>query len=256
MKDIEIAAKVGYNSVELWLRDIRDFISHGGTMMDIKNRLDDLGLTFENCIAFTEWIVDDEAIRQRELNQFRKDLELLSELDCKRIAASPMGATNGPVIDLFRVAERYGVVLDIGKEYGITPVLEVWGHSANLHALGQAIFVAIESNHPNACLLLDIYHLHRGGSGYSGLRLLGHNAVPMFHFNDYPGNINRTDLTDADRVFPGDGSAPFSLIAPELKNINSEMVLSLELFNPDYWKMDALTLAKLGLQKMKKVVNS
>ena len=31
-------------------------------------------------------------------------------------------------------------------------------------------------------------------------------------------------------------------------------VLSLELFNPEYWKSDLLTIAKTGLEKMKKVV--
>jgi hypothetical protein len=32
-------------------------------------------------------------------------------------------------------------------------------------------------------------------------------------------------------------------------------VLSLELFNQDYWKQDALTVAKTGLEKMRKLVN-
>jgi 2-keto-myo-inositol isomerase len=31
-------------------------------------------------------------------------------------------------------------------------------------------------------------------------------------------------------------------------------VLSLELFNEAYWKQDALTVCKTGLEKMKKVV--
>jgi len=32
------------------------------------------------------------------------------------------------------------------------------------------------------------------------------------------------------------------------------MVLSLELFNPNYWKQDALEVAKIGLAKMKEAV--
>jgi sugar phosphate isomerase/epimerase len=66
------------------------------------------------------------------------------------------------------------------------------------------------------------------------------------------GNSTNTSMNK--RVFPGDGSAPFQSIVPELKRINSGMVLSLELFNPDYWKMDALTVARTGLQKMKAVI--
>ncbi|GAI21959.1 unnamed protein product, partial [marine sediment metagenome] len=36
---------------------------------------------------------------------------------------------------------------------------------------------------------------------------------------------------------------------------NSRAVLSLELFNPTYWKQDPLTVAKTGLAKMKTAVN-
>ena len=251
MKDIDIAAGAGYDSVELWLRDIRSYLDSGGSKRDIVQKLDDSGLTFENAIAFAEWIINDPSERKNQLSQYRKDLELLAELGCKRIAAPPAGATQDVTIDLFDAAERYHAILDIGREYNIVPVLEVWGSSANLHALGQAAFVVIESKHPDAGLLLDIYHLHRGGSDFSGLRFLAEGTIPMFHFNDYPGNIARKELTDADRVFPGDGVAPFSDIMPQLKRINPEMVLSLELFNPEYWKMDALEAAKTGLEMMK-----
>jgi 2-keto-myo-inositol isomerase len=60
-------------------------------------------------------------------------------------------------------------------------------------------------------------------------------------------------ITLADRVFPGDGSAPLPEILNELRQINPEIVLSLELFNPDYWKMDALRAASTGLLKMKEI---
>lgn len=251
MKDIDIAARAGYDSVELWLRDVRSYLDSGGSKRDIVQKLDDSGLTFENAIAFAEWVINDPSERKNQLSQYRKDLELLAELGCKRIAAPPAGATQDVTIDLFDAAERYHAILNIGREYNIVPVLEVWGPSANLHALGQAVFVVIESKHPDAGLLLDIYHLHRGGSDFSGLRFLAGGTIPMFHFNDYPGNIARKELTDADRVFPGDGVAPFSDIMPQLKRINPEMVLSLELFNPEYWKMDALEAAKTGLEMMK-----
>lgn len=253
--DIEIAAKAGYNGVELWLADIRKFINNSGSTADLKSKLKDLGLTFENAIAFSKWIVDDPEQRNIALEEFHKDMMLLAELDCKRIAAPPMGATKGETIDLFRVAERYRAILEIGSEYGVIPALELWGHSVNLHSLGQAMFAAIESKHLDATVIPDIYHLYKGGSDFSGLKLLSKQAISIFHMNDYPQTIKRNELVDADRVFPGDGVAPFPIIVNELKRINPEMVLSLELFNPEYWKMDALEVAKTGLEKMKKVTS-
>lgn len=253
--DIGVAESAGYDGVELWLRDIRKYLGEGGRKNDLKNRIADAGLVFENTIAFPEWIVEDPDTRGKALEEMKRDMELLAELGCKRIAAPPVGATEGKALDLFIVAERYRAVLEIGQVYGIIPVLEVWGHSANLHALGQAVFVITESKHPDACILPDIYHLHRGGSDFSGLRYLGSAAVSMFHMNDYPEVDDITALTDADRVFPGDGTAPFPSIMKELKRINPEMVLSLELFNPSYWKAEALDVARLGLQKLKETVH-
>jgi len=40
----------------------------------------------------------------------------------------------------------------------------------------------------------------------------------------------------------------------DLRGINFRGALSLELFNPNYWKQDPLTVARTGLQKMRAVV--
>jgi sugar phosphate isomerase/epimerase len=50
---------------------------------------------------------------------------------------------------------------------------------------------------------------------------------------------------------PGDGIAPLTQIIRDLHANGSRAVLSLELFNPNYWKQDPLTVAKTGLTKMK-----
>ena len=76
----------------------------------------------------------------------------------------------------------------------------------------------------------------------------------MFHMNDYPAEISREKISDADRVYPGEGVAPINQILTDLNDKKSPIVLSLELFNREYWKQDALTVAKTGLKKMKKSV--
>ena len=137
---------------------------------------------------------------------------------------------------------------------GVTPQVELWGFSKNLHRLGQAMFVAIESGHPKACLLPDIYHIYKGGSSFHGLKLLSERAIQVIHFNDYPADPPRATIADRDRIFPGDGIAPFNQIIPDLLRINNQCVLSLELFNPAYWKKDPLQVARTGLEKMKTII--
>ena len=53
------------------------------------------------------------------------------------------------------------------------------------------------------------------------------------------------------RVYPGDGIAPLNFILQTLRDNGTQTVLSLELFNRDYWAQDALTVARTGLEKMR-----
>jgi sugar phosphate isomerase/epimerase len=116
--------------------------------------------------------------------------------------------------------------------------------------------VALESGHPQACILADVYHLYKGGSSVNGLRLLNGSALHVLHFNDYPAEPPRASITDAQRIYPGDGVAPLKAILHNLRDIGYRGVLSLELFNRDYWKQDALTVARTGLEKMRTVVRT
>lgn len=255
LKEFEIAAKAGYDGIEIWVRDLEKHLAEGGNLNDLKKYSADLGITIENAIGFAQWAVDDEATRKAGMEQMKREMDMLAKTGCKRIAAPPAGATSGPQLDLFKVAERYSQVLELGKQTGVLPQLEIWGASANLYHISQALFVASAAGHPNACILPDVYHMFRGESSYHSLKLMSGAAIEMFHFNDFVASIPRGQQKDADRVYPGDGAAPFDLIIPYLRNTGGKKVLSLELFNKEYWTKDAMEVAKTGLKKMKKVVN-
>jgi 2-keto-myo-inositol isomerase len=84
--------------------------------------------------------------------------------------------------------------------------------------------------------------------------MLSGHAVQVFHMNDYPADPPRDKIADKDRVYPGDGVAPLTQILRDLFAAGFCGVLSLELFNPEYWKQDALLVARTGLEKMKGAV--
>lgn len=254
LKEFEITAKAGYNGIEIWVRDLEKYVQEDGSLNDLKKYVTDLGLTIENAIGFAQWAVDDENTRKAAMEQMKREMDMLAEIGCKRIAAPPAGATSSPFLDLFEVSKRYREVLELGDQTDVLPQLEIWGSSANLYHISQAIFVASATGHPKACILPDVYHMFRGGSPYESLKLMSGSSIEMFHFNDFVASIPREKQKDADRVYPGDGAAPFKQIVKYLKNSRGKKVLSLELFNPEYWKKDALEVAKTGLQKMKEVV--
>jgi len=252
-RQVEVAAAAGFTAIEPWIGDIDAYQRQGGSLSDLKHKIADLGLTVPNAIGFAKWIVDDPAERAGALEAARRDFDLVAQIGGTHMAAAPMGATDRHDMNLNAIAERYRHLLELGAECGVTAMLEFWGHSQTLGRLGEAALVAMQSDHPRACLLADVYHLYKGGSSIHGLRLLSAKAIPVFHFNDYPA-LPRERITDADRVWPGDGVAPIATILDCLRHTHARPVLSLELFNRGYWEMDPLEAARLGLSKMRKVV--
>jgi sugar phosphate isomerase/epimerase len=253
---VEVASRAGFQAIEPWTRELEAHLKNGGTLRDLGKRIQDSGLTVESVIGFFEWIVDDEERRRRAMEQARRDMDMVLQIGGRRIAAPPSGATNQANLDLAQAALRYRALLEIGEKIGVVPQLELWGFSRALSRLGECAQVAIDSGHPQACILLDVYHIYKGGNRFDSIRLLNGSAIHVIHFNDYPAAPPRAEITDAHRVYPGDGVAPLRTFLRDLRQIGFRGTLTLELFNRDYWQRDALAVARTGLEKMRAAVKS
>ncbi|MEC9094659.1 MAG: sugar phosphate isomerase/epimerase family protein [Planctomycetota bacterium] len=251
VKEIEIGAKVGYDGIEPWIGEINEYKQNGGSLKDLRKRIADHGMTVESAIGFANWIVDDDDKRAKALEQAKREMDLVAQIGGTRIAAPPAGATNQSDMNLFAAAKRYAELIKVGRQIGVIPQVEVWGFSKCLSRLGECVFVAIESGCEEACVLPDVYHIYKGGSGFEGLGLLAGETIQCFHMNDYPDNPPRDKIGDADRVYPGDGVAPITSILKSVLANGFSGALSLELFNRDYWKQDPETVLRTGLNKMK-----
>lgn len=253
VKEVEVASQAGYTGIEPWVDSVQEYVKGGGTLKDLRQRIVDAGLTVEGAIGFPDWIVDDDARRAKGLERAKREMDLMAQIGARRFAAPPAGATDLPKLDLLKAAERYRALLEEADKIGIVAELELWGFSKNLNRLGECVFVAMETGHPKACVLADVFHLHKGGSDYRGMRLLGPDAIQVFHMNDFPIDPPREKIDDSFRIYPGDGSAELVEILRALRANGGQKVLSLELFNRTYWTQAPLEVAKTGLAKMKAV---
>ena len=255
---IGVAADAGYEGIEPWIRDVRAFVDGGGKVSDLKRQLDERGLRVVSAIGFAKWIVDDSVTRAEGLDEARRDMELVRALGGDHIAAPPIGA-HQPGLDqpsLPVIADRYRALCEVGEEVGVYPQLELWGFSPTLHTLGELAYVATAAAHDRACVLPDFYHIYKGGNDFRSLSMIEASKMHCFHINDYPAEPSLETIADKDRVFPGDGVCDLTTIIAELIGHGFTGVFSLELFNPDYWKRDALEVATEGLQKSRRVVAS
>jgi sugar phosphate isomerase/epimerase len=257
-EEARIAAGAGYQAIEPWIAEIETFVAQGGRLADLKTQIADLGLTVECVISFSEW-VNEAAETPGGLDPWKRDLDLAARIGGKRIAAPPTGAIHHAEKDLVRVAARYRRLLELGRSFGVTPLVELWGRSRwglsqTLSRVGEVAATLIECGDSGGGALLDVFHLHTGGSPVEGLRYFHPDALPVFHFCDYPADPPRETITSPDRVYPGDGVAPLGQVLRELQAIGFSGFLSLELFNPTYWQQDAREVARTGLEKMRAVV--
>jgi len=256
-EQIDVAAGAGYRGIEPWIVDLSKVKESGGSLRDLGKRCTDAGLTVISAIGFATWAVNDDAARAKGLEQMKRDMDLVAQMGGTHIAASPMGVNQaGVTLDLDRAAERYRTVLELGRVAGVIPQLEFWGASANLSRIDQCLYVAARAAHPDACVLADAFHMYKGGSDPSALRLLGRSAAYSFHMNDYPANPAREALKDADRIWPGDGIAPLREILKIFAANRADIWLSVELFNAEYGKRPVAETARTGFLKMKAIADS
>ena len=232
---IRAVADAGFDGIELWIVDVYKYLQEGGTAEDIVTLLRERGLVLENLIGHSTWLSSDPQIHAEGLAEMKKDLEWASKLGSRCMAATGKGLTGWELADIPLYGRQYAEILAYGEPLGVRPIIELWGMRI-MHRVWQVEAVALESGRADAGLLLDFYHLYRGNNPMALLSLIDISQMPIIHLNDYPATPAWSELTDADRVFPGDGICPFDEIMHMLRAKGFNGALSLELFNETYWK--------------------
>ena len=252
LKDqVKAVAAAGYGGFEPWLKDIHAARADG-TFADTVKIARDSGLQFVNGIAFGSWVHPDAKVRAAGIEETKRDMAALAEMGCPRIAASMLGVQKpgSPKLTLAEIAERFVAVCDLGAKMGVQPLLEYWGHSVNLNRLEDALAVLAIVKRPGTAVLADVYHTYRGGGDFATFARLTPEQLPVLHINDYPSRKPRAELTDPDRVWPGDGLAPWKELFAALDARGIDPWLSIELFNPAYWRTTPADTLRTGIEKM------
>jgi len=251
---IKAAVDGGFSGFEPWLKDIHAARGQGMFRTAVA-RARDNGLLFVNGIAFGRWADPDPAVRQAGLEETKRDMDALAEMGCPHIAASMFGVhrPGSPILSSEAIAERFAAVCALGDKMGVKPILEYWGHSVNLNTPESALEVLAKVGRSDTALLADVYHTYRGGGSFATFSRFGAGRLPVLHVNDYPATPAREQLVDADRVWPGDGVAPWREIFANLEAAGADPWLSIEVFNPTYWMTTPASTARTGMGKMGKL---
>ena len=252
MEKIRIAAKVGYDAIELWTDDLDAYVTAGGRLGDVQQALSDGGLAVPTVIALHGWLGSTGAEHAAAVVEAARRMEQAVAVGAARIIASPPLEA----CDLSCAGDQYRELLELGDRIGIAPAIEFLGFVASVFTAEQAWQICVDADHPHASVVMDPFHMLRGGGDIASISLIPGERVAIWHWNDLPAQPPAREQSDADRVMPGDGVAPLEQIEKLARGAGYAGAVSLELFNEAYWAGDAEQVAALGLRKMRRFFTS
>ena len=254
-KKIAVTVAAGYDGIELWIDELENYEKEGGKLEDLAKRLTDLGLFVPNVIGLWGGIPADPAKWEESLGPTRNRMRMMAAVGSKHAACIPPGKPAD--VDREWCAQCYRELVQIGRdEYGISVALEFVGFIESIHRFGDAAGIATDANIPEACLIMDTFHLHRGGSGFEGIRHIQGNFIADFHINDVPAEPPREEMSDKHRIYPGDGVLPLASVLQQLKQIGYTGPLSVEMFNEEHYAQDSQVVAETALRKTLEVIQA
>ncbi|EHS55963.1 2-keto-myo-inositol isomerase [Paenibacillus sp. Aloe-11] len=241
VKDLEYCEKHGYDYIEIRTMDkLPEYLED--------HSIDDLAQYFQSNhikpLAFNALVFfnnRDEDEYQKLLDEYRQMLDTGSRLGVEYIVAVPL-VTEKKFTHADIKASSVKVLRelsDLAKPYGIKIAVEFVGHpQCTVNTFGQAYDIVEEVARDNVGLVLDCFHFHAMGSKREDLLRSDVSKIFIVHIDDtedFPIGF----LTDEDRVWPGLGAIDLDFIFATLKEKGYDHVVSVELFRPEYYELDA-----------------
>lgn len=215
---IRVAAEAGYDAIEPWIDDLEKYEAAGGSLNELAKEIADRGMYVPNIIGLWGCMPATQEEFDASLAATRERMRRCAAIGSKHVAAIP--APDNPNFDLKWATYVYKTLLEIGrKDYNLIVAFEFVGFMKGIYRFGQAAGVAIDTDDPDACLIMDTFHLYRGGSGFNNVKKVRGDLFANFHFNDLPDNPPREQLGDEHRIYPGDGMLPLKPLLKDLVTI-------------------------------------
>jgi sugar phosphate isomerase/epimerase len=246
---INAAAQAGFRAIEPWNDDVDAYLKQGGTWDALKGLLRERGLTVPSVIAIMGWIGCPDAERDARRAEAIRRMEQAVALGAPHIVASPPGGS----VDLDRAARDYREVMQLGKERGVRPSMEFLGFVEQINNINAAWEIVQRAGDPDGTIVIDWFHMVRGqASTTDDLRRIPADKISIVHLDDVPYRKPFAQMSDSDRVYPGDGDIPLPEMFRALQDVGYTGAVSLELFNAEYWAQDPYTVARTGFEKSKR----
>jgi sugar phosphate isomerase/epimerase len=246
---LEAASAAGFAGIELWWDDIDAWLAQGESLRELRRRLEGAGLAVPTVIYLKDWFDASDADYPRVREACRRRLAQAAEIGAPRVIAGPPAGR----ADVVRGAARYADLLEAGRREGSLPAMEFLGFVDQIRTLEAALDVTTRAADPDATVVLDPFHMIRGGGDFAALELLRPEQIAISHFNDMPSSPPWNAQCDADRVLPGEGCVDLVRYLSLLAGAGYRGFLSVEVFRADLWSLDPRAAARRAMDAVRRV---
>lgn len=253
--DIRIAGQARYDVLEITATKLDKFLlTHS---IGEARQLIDAAHLKTHAINSIELInFRDAAGRAEVLARTRQLCEYGKVLDCPWIIAVPGPAPEGtkwPEI-LENTVASLKAMSEVAAPTGVMLAFEFLGFPwCSVQRADQSWEIVKAANLANVGMVIDTCHFYAGGSTIESIAKVDVKKLAVFHINDVE-SMPKEKITDANRLFPGDGVIPLQQIIGAVRGIGFDGVASVEIFRPEYWARDPLGVAQEAKEKSKRVL--
>jgi 2-keto-myo-inositol isomerase len=253
--DVRIAGAAGFDVLEITATKLDKYLQTH-TLADARKLIDAAKLKTHAVNSIEKINSRDAAERQKVLARTREISEWCRALACPWIIAvpgpTPSGTTWKQIRDETIAALR--AMNDLSAPLGVNLAFEFLGFPwCSVQTVAQAWEIVRTINLPTIGMVIDTCHFFAGGSTIDSMAKIDKRKLAIFHVNDVE-SMPKEKITDANRLFPGDGVIPLRGIIGTLRGTGFDGVVSVEIFRPEYWQRDPLAVAKEAKEKVQRVL--
>ncbi len=195
-----------------------------------------------------------------DYEQIKLETEELSkiagEIGCPYVVVVPgklpENATEAEIIDeSVKVLNELGY---IAEKHNVSLAFEFLGQTdCSVQTLDLCNKIVEKVNRKNIGNVLDTFHFYAGNSTFEAIDSMKPDKLFIFHINDAE-NLPKKELTDAHRLYPGEGILPIKEIKAHFDKIGYDRMVSIEIFRPEYWNENPFEVAKKAKEATEKVL--
>lgn len=246
--DLSAYARAGWRCVELWLTKLETYLeTHSPS--EAKTLLDGEGLAAVAAAMQGGLLLSRGLERDAHWDHYRQRLALLQELGVPRLVVAADFVRDLVPDDYTRAIEALGEAAGLARAHAVILALEFQKGAKFCASLDTTLALVAQCGAPNVGVCLDLFHYYTGPSKFEDLAYLTAENLAWVQVCDLSGTP-REIATDGDRILPGEGDFQIDPILDHLGRAGYAGHVSLEVLNPQLWKVPADRVADAAFQAM------